>query len=93
MVILIVIQLPNTGATQVVEYGKPSLGGPFVLVDHNGNPVTDATYRGQFTLMYFGFSHCPDICPSELVKVGKVLKELGEFYGHYVLQTSNQDYF
>jgi protein SCO1/2 len=64
-------------ATTVVHYGKPSLGGPFVLVDHNGNPVTDASYRGKFTLMYFGFSHCPDICPSELVKVGKVLKELG----------------
>lgn len=67
-------------ATNVVHYGKPSLGGPFVLVNHKGHPVTDASYRGKFTLMYFGFSHCPDICPSELVKVGKVLKELGIDY-------------
>ena len=38
--------------------------------------MTDATYKGQYTLMYFGFTHCPDICPSELVKVGDVVKEL-----------------
>ena len=38
--------------------------------------MTDATYKGQYTLLYFGFTHCPDICPSELVKVGDVVKEL-----------------
>lgn len=48
------------------------------MVDQDGVPVTDASYRGKFTLLYFGFSHCPDICPSELVKVGKVMKQLGE---------------
>lgn len=58
--------------------GKPSLGGPFVLTDQFGTPVTDATYRGQYILLYFGFTHCPDICPSELVKIGKVLEELGK---------------
>ncbi len=57
--------------------GKPALGGPWVLVDMQGVPRTDASYRGQFTLLYFGFTYCPDICPSELVKVGKVMNELG----------------
>jgi protein SCO1/2 len=61
---------------QVVTVGKPSLGGPWVLVDQDGIPRTDASYRGQFTLLYFGFTHCPDICPSELVKVGKIMDEL-----------------
>ena len=63
---------------KVQYYGKASIGGPYVMADHDGVPVTDATYRGKFTLLYFGFSHCPDICPSELVKVGKVMKELGK---------------
>lgn len=58
--------------------GKPSLGGPFTLVDFNGRPVTDQDFRGEFLLLYFGFTHCPDICPSELVKVGKILDLMGE---------------
>jgi protein SCO1 len=61
----------------VVTVGKPSLGGPWALIDHNGVPRTDASFRGKFTLLYFGFTHCPDLCPSELVKVGKILNALG----------------
>lgn len=49
--------------------GKPALGGPFTLVDMHGKPVTEKDYHGSFVLLYFGFCHCPDICPSELVKV------------------------
>ena len=59
------------------------------MVDHDGVPVTDATFRGKFTLLYFGFSHCPDICPSELVKVGKVMTELGMAFKIYILQYAN----
>lgn len=44
-----------------------------MLVDQDGVPRTDASYKGQYQLLYFGFSFCPDICPSELVKIGKVL--------------------
>lgn len=62
----------------VQSVGKPALGGPWVLVDHNGVPRTDASYLGKFTLLYFGFTYCPDICPSELVKVGKIMNALGE---------------
>ncbi|CAM9170064.1 unnamed protein product, partial [Ectocarpus fasciculatus] len=68
--------LSRQTAPKVQYYGKASIGGPYVMVDHDGVPVTDATFRGKFTLLYFGFSHCPDICPSELVKVGKVMTEL-----------------
>lgn len=62
----------------VVTVGKPALGGPFALIDSNGEPKTDASYRGKFMLLYFGFTRCPDICPSELVKVGKILDLLGK---------------
>ena len=64
-------------ASKVTTVGKAELGGPWVLVDQDGIPRTDASYRGQYTLLYFGFSYCPDICPSELVKIGKVLDKLG----------------
>jgi protein SCO1 len=67
-------------ASAVVNVGKPALGGPWVLVDQDGIPRTDATYRGTYVLLYFGFTFCPDICPSELVKVGRVLKLLGQWY-------------
>lgn len=62
--------------SSVKSVGTPAIGGPWVLVNQDGEPVTDASFRGQFCLLYFGFTHCPDICPSELVKVGKILAEL-----------------
>lgn len=49
---------------EVRTVGRPALGGPFVLVDHAGRPLTDAAYRGRFALLYFGFTYCPDICES-----------------------------
>ena len=66
-----------SGTSQVRTYGKPAVGGPFSLVDEDGRPVTDASYPGKYLLIYFGFTYCPDICPSELVKIGKVLQKLG----------------
>ena len=59
-------------AKRVKTIGKPALGGPWTLVDAHGAPVTDADLRGSMMLLYFGFTHCPDICPSELVKMGEV---------------------
>lgn len=58
---------------QVIGTGKPSLGGPYVLVDHDGRPFSSEQLRGQYSLLYFGFTFCPDICPNELVKMGQVI--------------------
>lgn len=57
-------------------YGKPSLGGPFTLVDVDGNEFTQDNLKGKFSIIYFGFSHCPDICPDELDKLGEWLDTL-----------------
>ena len=54
-------------------YGKALLGGaPWILVDEDGKLQSDSTYKGKFNLLYFGFTFCPDICPSELVKIKKI---------------------
>ena len=73
---------------QVRSFGKPALGGPWSLVDQDGVPTTDADLHGSFVLLYFGFTHCPDICPAELVKMGAIVdavdaagKEEGEDAG------------
>ncbi len=58
--------------------GKPDLGGPWTLVDQNGIPRTDKSYYGKVVLLYFGFAHCPDICPAELVKVGNIIRQMSE---------------
>jgi protein SCO1/2 len=57
---------------------KPSaVGGPFRLVDQNGTLVTEADLKGRPSLLFFGFTHCPDICPTALFEVTQVLEQLG----------------
>jgi len=51
--------------------------GPFSLVDHRGRSVTDLTFRGKFMLVFFGYTHCPDICPTDLQIMGAALDHLG----------------
>jgi len=45
---------------------KVTIGGPFQLIDHTGKAVTDADFRGKYTLIYFGYTYCPDVCPTSL---------------------------
>ena len=56
--------------------GKPAIGGPWSLVDLEGNLVTNTNFEGKWILLYFGFARCPDICPSEMMKVGRVMDTL-----------------
>jgi len=53
------------------------IGGPFALTDQNGRRVTDVDFRGRFMLVYFGYTFCPDVCPTELNTMALALKELG----------------
>ncbi|MEQ8746509.1 SCO family protein [Pyruvatibacter sp.] len=58
--------------------GVPNIGGPFSLVDHTGKAVTQADFEGRKTLVYFGFTFCPDVCPTALQVMAVALEELGE---------------
>ena len=59
--------------------GTPSaVGGPFTLTDTDGRIVTERDFRGRPYLVFFGFTHCPDICPTKLFEISEILKATGE---------------
>lgn len=62
----------------VKQSGAPSVGGPFELVDHSGKTVTEKDYAGQFMLIFFGYTYCPDVCPTALSDMSIALDLLGE---------------
>jgi cytochrome oxidase Cu insertion factor (SCO1/SenC/PrrC family) len=64
------VKLPGSGAALV--------GGPFSMVNQRGEPVTDRTFLGKPMLLFFGFTFCPDVCPTELQVMAAALAELGE---------------
>src|SRR5680860_344679 len=62
---------------RVTTSGKALVGGPFALTGKAGKTVTDQDFRGRYMLVFFGFTHCPDICPAELQVMAAALDELG----------------
>lgn len=62
--------------SRVESVGTPLLGGPWSLVDSTGRPFTSGDLLGRYVLLYFGFTYCPDICPSELQKMAAVVRAL-----------------
>lgn len=64
--------LVTSGLTEEV------IGGRFELIDHNGNTVNERSYDGKLRLVFFGFTQCPDICPTTLLEVRSALNELGD---------------
>lgn len=58
--------------------GGPTVGGPFTLEDSSGHTVTDRDFRGKYLLVYFGYTYCPDVCPTTLNAVATALDALGK---------------
>ncbi|HEU0157445.1 MAG TPA: SCO family protein [Stellaceae bacterium] len=60
-----------------------AVGGPFRLTDQNGKTVTDASLHGKWLLVYFGYTHCPDACPTALNNIALALDKLGPKRGQF----------
>jgi protein SCO1/2 len=71
IVALVFVLLPG------VRTQPSAVGGAFSLVDQDGRRVTDADFRGKPFLVFFGFTHCPDVCPTALFELSEVLRRLG----------------
>ena len=57
--------------------GTSAVGGPFALVSQDGSPVTQQALKGHSNLVFFGYTHCPDVCPATLSEISSVFKALG----------------
>jgi protein SCO1 len=55
-----------------------AIGGPFQLTDQDGQTVTDKALQGRPTLIFFGYTHCPDVCPTSLFEISEVLRAMGK---------------
>src|SRR5690242_6889252 len=66
-----------TGRTPAPIAMTSAVGGPFKLTDQNGKTITDADMKGHAFLVFFGFTHCPDVCPTTLFDVSEVFRSLG----------------
>lgn len=71
----------ETAAASGQKVAGSSVGGAFTMVDHNGNEVTEKSWPGKKKLVFFGFTHCPDICPTALTKIGAALEAMGDKAG------------
>ncbi|MGB3418589.1 MAG: SCO family protein [Mesorhizobium sp.] len=60
------------------HYSGEPFGAPFTLTDQNDQPITEAAFRGQPSVIFFGFTHCPEVCPTTLLELSGWLKTLGD---------------
>lgn len=73
---LVLRQVPDRG-TAMQPAAQARIGGAFALIDETGQQVSDRTYRGRWMLVFFGFTFCPDVCPTALNEVALTLRDLG----------------
>ena len=66
------------GGREASVTGTALVGGPFTLTDQNGRRVSDADFRGKLMLVYFGYTFCPDVCPTELLDMSQAIDALGK---------------
>jgi protein SCO1/2 len=58
-------------------YGRGTVGAPFTLTDQAGKPRSDSEFRGRLMIVYFGYTSCPDICPTDMMAISQALDALG----------------
>jgi protein SCO1 len=72
VILLVSSQFSSQSGPQIA-----AVGGPFRLVNQDGQTVTDQDYKGRPFLVFFGFTHCPEICPTTLFEVSEIIRKLG----------------
>ena len=80
-VTLVLVSRPPAGAVpagEVVSTGQADIGGPFQLVDHEGRAVDESLLQGKWSLVFFGFTYCPDYCPTTLAALDATQARLGD---------------
>ena len=77
LVVGLVLMLWAVGGLRNVA-APAAIGGPFQLTDQAGQAVTEKNLKGRPTLIFFGFTHCPDVCPTSLFEISEVLRAMGK---------------
>jgi protein SCO1/2 len=77
LVVALVVVLWLLGGLRGVT-APAAIGGPFQLTDQAGQAVTEKNLQGKPTLIFFGFTHCPDVCPTSLFEISEVLRAMGK---------------
>jgi cytochrome oxidase Cu insertion factor (SCO1/SenC/PrrC family) len=75
-----IVAAERQSAAQMMDdlmYGRGSVGGPFTLTDQNGRRRSDTEFRGKLMIVYFGYTWCPDVCPTDLMAITQALDTLG----------------
>jgi protein SCO1 len=72
VILLVTGRSVGPGVTQAA-----AIGGPFQLIDQNGEPFSDQNLKGKSFLVFFGFTHCPDVCPTTLFEISEIMRQLG----------------
>lgn len=79
VVVLILLRTSDNAAIPNAQDSvKAAISGQFSLVDHTGKSVTDEDFRGEWLLVFFGYTYCPDVCPTTLATIAAVMDELGQ---------------
>jgi protein SCO1/2 len=77
-VVLVSRPAPGLQPGEVVTTGEARIGGPFQLVDQNGRRVDESVLQGKWSLVFFGFTYCPDYCPTTLQMLDATKQRLGD---------------
>ena len=73
-----IMSVPETRANGLFLFDTPRALGGFSLIDHNNEPFTHTALLGQWTLVFFGFTHCPDICPTTMAELAELKAQLAD---------------
>ncbi len=78
LALLCAVPLAGCGTTKPEEppLAGARIGGPFTLIDQNGRTVRDSDFAGRYRIVYFGYTYCPDVCPTDMAKIGQAMRIL-----------------